>query len=143
MIQSSDSLNDLPIRIVLNEEWQNGQSTSIRAGIHSAESTTGAAIFLLCDQPQISANLLDSLVELHQSTLGKIICPQVDGKRANPVLFDQETYPDLLALHGDIGGRALFSKYPVSWLPWHDASITFDIDTPADYQRLLENGFPI
>jgi molybdenum cofactor cytidylyltransferase len=138
-----NSLKDLPVRIITNEEWQSGQSTSIRSGIRNVYKFTGAAIFLLCDQPQISTNLLESLVELHQSTLAKIICPQVEGKRANPVLFDRETYPDLLALQGDTGGRALFAKYPITWLSWHDASITFDIDTPADYQRLLESGFSI
>ena len=135
-----EALNGLPIQIIKNEAWQEGQGSSVRAGVKSCEGLTGGAIFLLCDQPQISASLVESLVELHQSNLSKIICPQVDGKRANPVLFDRDIYPDLLALHGDTGGRVLFSKYPISWLPWHDASIAFDIDTPADYQRFLENG---
>ncbi len=138
-----DCLKDLPVKIIKNKDWQNGQSASVRAGIQSIKRNTGAAIFMLCDQPQISASLLESLIELHRCTLSKIICPQVDGKRANPVLFDCETYPDLLTLQGDTGGRALFSKYPITWLPWHDALITLDIDTPTDYQRLLENGFSL
>jgi len=138
-----DCLKDLPVRIIRNEEWQNGQSTSVRAGIKSLKTKSGAAVFMLCDQPQISASLLESLVELHRCTLAKIICPQVDGKRANPVLFDRDTYPDLLSLQGDTGGRALFSKYPITWLPWHDGLITLDIDTPADYQKLLDNGFSL
>jgi hypothetical protein len=32
----------------------------------------------------------------------------------------------------------LFSKYPVTWVPWVDAVVGFDVDTPEDYQRLLE-----
>jgi hypothetical protein len=30
----------------------------------------------------------------------------------------------------------LFSRYPVSWLPWNDASVLFDVDTLEDYQSL-------
>jgi molybdenum cofactor cytidylyltransferase len=132
------SLNDLPIQIVKNEEWQHGQSTSIRSGISALMNFTGSAIFMLCDQPQVSVDLLESLIETHQGTLSKIVCPQVEGKRATPVLFDRDTYRDLMTLQGDTGGRALFSKFPITWLPWHDASISLDVDTPDDYQKLLE-----
>jgi molybdenum cofactor cytidylyltransferase len=61
----------------------------------------------------------------------------VDGKRANPVLFDRSTFADLRSISGDVGGRALFSKYPVEWLPWNDTLLLMDVDTPADYQNLL------
>ena len=62
----------------------------------------------------------------------------MDGQRANPVLFDRNTFADLLQLQGDIGGRALFSRYPVAWLEWHDPAVLQDIDTPEDYRRLLQ-----
>jgi CTP:molybdopterin cytidylyltransferase MocA len=54
------------------------------------------------------------------------------------VLFDRRTFPDLLSLTGDVGGRALFGQYPVCWLPWNDASVLFDVDTAEDYQALLD-----
>ncbi len=133
-------LRDLPINIVENIDWQSGQSSSIRAGIQSLPLYTGSAIFLLCDQPHIPASLLRGLVEKHNQTLALIISPLVNGKRANPVLFDRNAFPDLLGLQGDVGGRAIFSKYTPAWLPWDDSSITLDVDTPEDYQRLLENG---
>ncbi len=61
-----------------------------------------------------------------------------DGRRANPVLFDAATFPDLLSLNGDIGGRAVFSKYRATWVPWHDPAILIDVDSPEDYQKLLQ-----
>ena len=131
-------LKSLPIRIVENKEWQTGQSSSIRAGIHSLPSQTGSAIFLLCDQPQIPVALLRGLVDRHNQTLAAVVSPLVNGKRANPVLFDRDAFPDLLNLQGDVGGRAVFSKYTPEWLPWDDSSITLDVDTPEDYRRLLE-----
>jgi CTP:molybdopterin cytidylyltransferase MocA len=32
----------------------------------------------------------------------------------------------------------LFSKFPIHWVPWHDPAPLLDVDTPEDYQRLLE-----
>jgi molybdenum cofactor cytidylyltransferase len=52
-------------------------------------------------------------------------------------MFDRVTFDDLLSLTGDTGGRSLFSRYPVMWLPWHDPSLLLDVDTPEDYQKLL------
>jgi CTP:molybdopterin cytidylyltransferase MocA len=36
-----------------------------------------------------------------------------------------------------VGGRAIFHKYRVEYLPWHDDSLLLDVDTPEQYQRLL------
>ena len=55
----------------------------------------------------------------------------------NPVLFDQVTFPDLMSLHGDIGGRALFSKYKTHWVQWLDSKTLNDVDTYEDYMRLI------
>lgn len=133
-------LKDLPVDLVVNPDWQTGQSSSIRAGVEALPSQAGSAIFMLCDQPQIPPDLIRGLIEKHSQTLAPVISPMVNGKRANPVLFDRGLFPELLVLHGDVGGRAIFSKYPPEWLPWADSSITLDVDTPEDYQRLLEIG---
>jgi CTP:molybdopterin cytidylyltransferase MocA len=45
----------------------------------------------------------------------------------------------LQKLKGDKGGRALFSHYPVELMPWEDDRLLYDIDTPEDYRKLLEN----
>jgi molybdenum cofactor cytidylyltransferase len=133
------SITDLPVIIVRNEEWKKGQSTSIQAGLHTFPIGTGSCIFLLADQPQVTPTVLRALVDRHCLDLSPIIAPQVMGQRANPVLFDRATFPNLLSLTGDVGGRAIFSKYPVTYLPWHDEGLLTDIDTPEDYRQLREN----
>lgn len=132
------ALEGLPLRFVNNPAWEAGQSSSLIAGLRLAPPDCGAVIFLLADQPQVPPTLLHSLIELHAHNLAPIVAPQAAGRRANPVLFDRATFPDLLSLQGDTGGRALFSRYPVTWLPWHDPDLLLDVDTEADYQRLLE-----
>jgi molybdenum cofactor cytidylyltransferase len=133
------ALNGLPVEIVRNPDYEQGQSTSIRAGIHALRKNVGAAIFLLADQPQIPVDVIRALVEKHSQEMQSIVAPLVlENRRANPVLFDRDTFPDLLQLTGDIGGRAIFPKYKVEYIPWHDEALLLDVDKPEDYQRLIE-----
>jgi molybdenum cofactor cytidylyltransferase len=139
--QIRKSLKDLKVKFVENPDWQLGQSTSIQAGLTALSEETGAVIFLLADQPQISPRLIRALIERHATTLAPIIAPLVDGVRGNPVLFDRVAINDLMNIQGDTGGRELFSRFPVEWLEWHDAGALLDIDTDNDYQRLLNGEF--
>jgi molybdenum cofactor cytidylyltransferase len=133
------AVRDLPVKIVRNANWPRGQSSSIRAGLASLPEHTGSSIFLLADQPQVTTAVLRALVAQHASELFSVVAPLVMmEQRANPVLFDRTTFPDLLALEGDVGGRALFSKYEIEYLPWHDDSLLLDVDKPEDYPRMKE-----
>ena len=158
-----EAVRDLPVKIVRNEEWKEGQASSIRAGIFSLTQPppspsphgdlrrdnspqsfgccerVGACIFLLADQPQITTSILRALVEKHAEGLPAILAPMVQDQRANPVLFDQMTFKDLAGLKGDVGGRAIFHKHRVEYLPWHDESLLLDVDTPEQYQKLISN----
>ena len=130
-------LQDLPIRLIHNPDFELGQSTSIKAGIRSLPQHIGAAVFLLADQPQIPPEVIRALVETHAGECPSILAPLVlEERRANPVLFDCVTFPDLLNLTGDIGGRGIFDKHRVTYLPWHDDILIFDVDKPDDYERL-------
>jgi len=148
------ALQGLPVQIVRNESWQEGQSSSIRASINALAPSIptghlphfqrkwgrmGGGIFLLADQPQVTATILRALVERHRLDLPPVLAPMVQDARANPVLFDQVTFPDLLSLQGDIGGRGVFHKFPPAHLPWHDDRLLLDVDTPEQYRRLVED----
>ncbi len=67
------------------------------------------------------------------------MAPLVGERRANPVLFDRITFPALMALSGDVGGRAIFSQYAPAYLPWHDESLLVDADrATAEAEWILE-----
>jgi molybdenum cofactor cytidylyltransferase len=148
------ALSGLPVTIVHNPNYQQGQGTSIRVGVEAlfpplqdassifkenGREQVGAAIFLLADQPQIPVDVIRALVESHGKNMQAILAPLVlEERRANPVLFDRDTFADLLQLTGDVGGRAIFHKHRVEYLPWHDEILLLDVDNPQDYQKLKE-----
>ena len=138
-------VKDLPITIKRNDNWQTGQSSSIRAGLQAITDgvckQAGAVIFILADQPQITASVIRALMETHATGLQPIIAPLIlMEQRGNPVLFDRITFSDLMELQGDTGGRSIFSRYRVEYLPWHDDRLLLDVDKPEDYDRLISDN---
>lgn len=134
------SVRDLNVTTVRNEEWSRGQGSSLKAGLQALAATdVGGAIFLLSDQPQVTTAVIRALVEKHAEGLYPVVAPMVIDRRGNPVLFDRTTFPDLETVEGDTGGRAIFHKYRVEYLPWHDEGLLLDVDTPEHYQRLISN----
>ncbi len=78
------ALDGLPVSLVHNPDWEQGQSTSIRAGLKSLPRGTGGAVFLLSDQPHIPAMLAAALVEAHRQALPKIVAPEVRRPARQP-----------------------------------------------------------
>ncbi len=131
------ALGGLPVTLVHNPGWMGGQGTSVSVGVKALPTSVGSAVFLLADQPQVSRQVIERLVECHAVSLAPITAPEIGGKRANPVIFDRSLFVELAELSGEAGGRAVFARHPVSLLPWDDERLLMDVDTPEDYARLL------
>jgi molybdenum cofactor cytidylyltransferase len=125
------------VKVVINHHWAEGQSTSVKAGVSALPEDVFGAIFLLGDQPQISVQLIVSIMETARKR-NKVVIPVIAGKRANPVYFPKAAFSALLNLEGDQGGRAVLNQFPTTLLEWLDDDMTGDIDTPEDYARLRE-----
>jgi molybdenum cofactor cytidylyltransferase len=132
----TDAVKGLPVSIAHNPDWQTGQSTSVRAGIRALPASTQAVIFLLGDQPFVTAELIHALVKTYLQNHSVILAPFIGKQRANPVIFDRSIFNELCQLEGDAGARSIFKKYPPEAMPWSDERILFDIDTPEDYKKL-------
>ena len=108
------AVGDLRVTIARNEAWVDGQASSIRRGLEACPPGIGSAMFLLADQPFVSAALVRALADAHASEAAAIVAPMIGGdRRGNPVLFDRETFEDLRGLRGDEGGRGIFSRHRV------------------------------
>lgn len=137
--QVAAAADGLAVQVVYNPHWHSGQASSIRAGIAALPENAGAAVFLLADQPQVTAEVIRALVERHAQTRDAVLAPYVFDRRANPVLFDQVTFEALGRLTGDVGGRGIFSQFSPRYINWYDKRLLLDVDTPEDYARLLRN----
>jgi len=133
------ALSGIPCHFVINLNWKNGLSSSVKTAVKSlADEDVDASMFLLGDQPFISVELINKILDLYLKERQPITAPIIESKRSNPVLFDCSVFPDLLATEGDKGGRDLFTKHATAWLEWKDPNLLKDIDTPQDYEEILK-----
>jgi molybdenum cofactor cytidylyltransferase len=134
----SAALAALPIRIVDNPGYAGGQSTSLRAGIAALGPAAGAVLVLLGDQPFVTAEIVERIVEAWRQTRAPIVAPVYAGQRGNPVLFARSVFPELLAIQGDQGARAILAgdSSRIHLVRFDDARPLADVDTPEDYARL-------
>ncbi len=132
-----DALDRRPVKIVTNEDWAEGQSTSVKAGVAALPDNVRSAVFPLADQPMVTAHIINALIARYRFTLAPVVWPEHAGERGNPVLFDRALFPDLMRLSQDAGGRSVLKAHVADGerVPVDDAGILFDIDTPADYQE--------
>lgn len=132
------ALYSYPVTLVHNTDWLDGQSTSVRRAILSLPKLISAVIFLLGDQPKIPAAAIQALVGYYikSNPRPSILAPVVNGRRANPVLFDRSVFPDLLKLEGDAGARQVFAKHPPVTIEMNEPGLLFDVDSPEDYAAL-------
>ncbi|MEN6480732.1 MAG: selenium cofactor biosynthesis protein YqeC [Anaerolineaceae bacterium] len=132
------AISNLDVAIHHNESWEQGQSTSIKKALEKLPENIGRCIFLLADQPQIPIPLIQKLITHHNATHDKIVYPEVNGNRANPVLFDRDTFAELNQLKGDQGGRFIFDQFQCGTVDWEDPRILLDVDTEVDYLKLIK-----
>jgi molybdenum cofactor cytidylyltransferase len=124
------------VRTVANEEWEQGQSTSVLAGLRACGGE--AAVVLLGDQPFIGAEAVGRLVAAFAKG-AKVAVATYGGKRRNPVLFSREVWPLLEAeLAGDEGARSVLRRHPglVVEVPCEGVGDPTDVDTREDLRRL-------
>jgi molybdenum cofactor cytidylyltransferase len=135
------------LQIIENSAYQQGMSTSLRAGLqaltdfnaHAAQEHTGGAIILLGDQPLITTRIIDSLVAAWRTAGKRIIAPLYNGKRGNPVLFSADLFTELANVTGDEGGRSVIERHrqEVATVEMEDAQASFDVDTWEAYQQVV------
>ena len=131
-------LAGLAVLLVHNPEYAEGMSTSLKAGLRAVRPEVDAAVLLLADQPFVTSEIVDGLIDLYERTGAKIVRPRYGEVPGNPVLWDQSVFAELFEQEGDQGGRALLQKYAteVAWLELPDLGQQTDVDTPEAYAKL-------
>ena len=130
-------LTDLAVSVVENEDWQSGISSSIRAGLEQASSRDGVVI-TLCDQPFMTAAVLNELISTHRKTRRAIVASTYGTTRGVPAFFAPELFNELASLTKDEGARRIIASHPdkVATVEFPQGAI--DIDTPEDHARLQQ-----
>lgn len=130
-------------RILINPDHASGMASSLRAGLASLGGLVDRAVVILGDQPDITGQLLDRLLDLQEESGLPAAALSFNGLLHPPVVLRRELWGDLMALEGDVGCRAVIRALPelvAKFAAGHDLKHPVDLDTPVDYQRLQLHG---
>jgi len=134
----SVELEALPVTVAHNTDWASGIGSSLRVAIRTLGAVNGVegVVIALSDQPLVTADALNGIVETHYRTGKNIVASEYADTFGVPLFIGRRFFAEVAALDGDEGARRVIARHleEMTTVPLVDA--TFDVDTPVDYERL-------
>ncbi len=126
-------IEDPGVRVVEVANWAKGMAATLRTGIGSLPADAAGAFVFLGDMPRIPRAVLAPLAEAVRAG-APAAAPVWKEKLGHPVLFSAALFPDLIALTGDRGARAVLERLgdALIRIPAPDDGVLFDVDRPQD-----------
>lgn len=124
-------------RFVEARDFQQGCTSSIRAGLDALNPQTEAVVLILGDQPGIESATIAAVVEGWLKMQVPAVRVSYRGRSGHPMLFTKAVFEQLKALHGDKGVWKLLDAHP-EWVRevTVDQPYPGDINTWEDYAKL-------
>jgi len=126
-------------RIVVNEQWREGQLSSLRAAVRILSPESRGMLFTPVDHPLVKSATCTALIEAWLRSPEKIVIPRYGRRKGHPAIFPSRLYEPLL--HDDLPGGARDLIYreidSVLFVPVSDPAVIQDIDTPEDYREQI------
>jgi molybdenum cofactor cytidylyltransferase len=132
-IQASTDLAN--VDVVVNENYRNGQLSSLTAGLKSLPSRAEAILLCLVDNPLITAAMVNRVVQAFHDTGKPIVIPVFERRRGHPALFARALFDELLHAPAEEGARYVVRSHKdlVFEVEIPEPAILTRIDTPEDY----------
>lgn len=120
--------------VVTTDDFGTGCSASLRVALDAVDPGSAGIVLMLGDQPGIDSA---DLRAIGAGGADIMVCRYTNGI-GHPFWFSRNMFSDLSGLHGDKGVWKLIEsgRHPVGELRV-DRPVPLDVDTWADYQRLL------
>jgi CTP:molybdopterin cytidylyltransferase MocA len=131
-----DYVKELPVKVVRNQHQELGASYSIKLGLEACGEIGrhDHVMFAVADQPYVQEDELFGFIHMFKRSYKGIgvLCWQ--GEMGNPVIFQGQFVPELMALTGDVGGKAVVKAHLSEVFQYEaDSEMSLrDIDTPKE-----------
>jgi molybdenum cofactor cytidylyltransferase len=122
-------IQHLPVNIVINESYREGMSSSVKRGVQTVSPKAQAVLIALVDQPLITPNIINRLIEAYYAQGKRIITPEYEGRDGHPILIDLVYRDEILNVDPHIGLRQ------VTWAHL-DETLRLSVETPAVIQNM-------
>ncbi|POR51484.1 molybdenum cofactor cytidylyltransferase [Paraburkholderia eburnea] len=135
-----EALDGLPVRFQFNPYYEQGQMTSVAAGVAALNAPCNVVLVCLADQVLLEPGDYRELIDAYGTMpYGSILVPSCNGQRGNPVAFSSSYATEVVSGHVNPGCKKLIAEHPDEVFV-HEAKhdrFAIDMDTPEDYARVL------
>jgi molybdenum cofactor cytidylyltransferase len=131
------------VRVVINQDYQRGQTSSLQAGLAAAATDSPDAVILcLVDHPAVPSGVISQLMKQSESTGAPVLIPTCQGERGHPVVVNRTLFRELLELPSGQPANSVMRKYRdvTQLVEVADRGILLDVDEPETYERLIERS---
>ncbi len=130
------------IPVIHNQDWEKGMASTMQKGLAylTKYQVPDQVIILLCDQPFVNSEILDSLIETQKATGKGIVACRYSETLGVPALYTKKYFQEMLALKSSEGAKKLIFAHldDVAEVDFPKGSV--DIDTYEEYEQLLANN---
>jgi molybdenum cofactor cytidylyltransferase len=136
-----EKIKNFPVKVAFNPDYRKGMLSSVLCGFKTLPEETQAVVVVLGDQPSVSKEVIDKIVDAYQKIGKGIVLPVYEKERGHPVIIDMKYKDEVENLSPDIGLRGTVYSHPEDILEVEvdTPEILQDIDDEADYRRELKN----
>lgn len=136
--QVTAALHGTAAQLAFNADFEKGEMlSSIQVGLRCLPEYASAALVCLGDQPQIQAEVVRAVIDLHRSTGKQLVVPSYHNRRGHPWLVASALWPAILDLTPPDTLRTFLNSYVehIQYCCVESSSVLVDIDTPEDYTQ--------
>lgn len=134
-----EKINRKNFEIVMNNNWEEGMSTSIREGVFSSQEQKkdlDHILFLLSDQPFLSKERIEELIQVQLESKSPATFSKYAGTIGVPAIFSAKVFYHLKRLKGDEGAKKLIHDQKFNFQTVKFEQGNFDVDTAEDVELL-------
>jgi molybdenum cofactor cytidylyltransferase len=133
-----DLLDELPVTIVTNKDFHQGQMTSVHCGMSALKRLCDAVFVCLSDLPLLEPADLRQMMQAFDDCDNSVLVPTYQGQRGNPIILAHRHRQAILDGDRNLGCKRLIEKNPelVTAYEMDNDHVVFDLDTPQAYQQL-------
>jgi CTP:molybdopterin cytidylyltransferase MocA len=134
----------LPARLVFNAAYENGQFSSVLAGLQAVDRPGVRGLLLTpVDVPLVAASTVRAVIDRYRASSAPIVRPVRGDEHGHPVLIDRALFAPLRAANPAHGAKPIVRAHasPAGDVAVTDTGAFLDIDTPEDYMRVF--GVPL
>lgn len=124
--------------IIINNDWEKGQLSSIQAAVRSLPAGTTGMLLCPVDHPLVSSALISHLIETFLEAKAPVVVPTYEGRRGHPVIFSSAVYDEILDAPADTGARAVVwaHKNEVQEVATMEEGCVLNLNDPAALLKL-------